>query len=254
LSADNCGGLADCYGTALAAAKVAAAIAVAIGIWAVLPEILAAAGIAEVAEGAEIAIAGSALTASVAGTTPADPGQGVAASPLPEGHLQLVTVYDGDGNPQLSLDSIYDKDGNLVKSFDDTEPLFPPDVVETAAKDIIVPMLSEGWLGGDAQHFIEYLGNVINDAPDVGNALLDQDPTKALIAIAEAAGGKWTILEACAEIALRSGGVSQETVEAIKTAAANQALDSLGSTAASELANWIAKNVLNPGSKGSKGD
>ena len=44
--ADNCGGLADCYGTAMAAAKVAAAIAVAIGIFAVLPEILAAAGAA----------------------------------------------------------------------------------------------------------------------------------------------------------------------------------------------------------------
>lgn len=254
--ADNCGGLADCYGTAIAAAKVAAGIAVVIGIWAVLPEILAAAGIAEIggafAEGAETVTAASALAGLVAGTPPADPGQGVAASQQPAGPLQLVKVYNGDGNTQLSLENIYDKDGALVKSFEGTEPLLPPDVLETIAKNIIVPLLSEGWLDADAQEFIGHLGNAINDAPDVGNALLDQDPTKALIAVADAFGPDGlNVLEACAEIGLRMGGVSQQTVEAIKVAAANQALDHLGATSAAELATWIAENVLNPGSKGS---
>jgi len=74
--ADNCGSLGDCYGTFVAAAKVAAAIAVAIGIAAVLPQIL---GVVMVEEaGAAIGLTEGDLLSQVAtGDLAAETGEGI---------------------------------------------------------------------------------------------------------------------------------------------------------------------------------
>jgi hypothetical protein len=65
--ADNCGSLSDCYGTFGAAAKVAAAIGIAIGIMAILPVILEAVGVGIAEEmGAYVTVTEGELLSQVA--------------------------------------------------------------------------------------------------------------------------------------------------------------------------------------------
>jgi hypothetical protein len=98
----------------------------------------------------------------------------------------------------------------------------------------------------------EVLGHTV-DALDVGNALLDQDPTKALVQMANALSTfveeeglpPLGVLQALAELGLRMGGVSQTTVEGIKAAAAEQAIQGFTTVQIADLARWVANTVVN---------